>query len=86
MSYYRGIIFNRFNNYFFSKILDKQQETLFYQIENDQNDIPLQTIAELFTLIETNKQLLNIETYSLSQTTLEQVFLLFAREQKSLEA
>ena len=86
MSYFRGIIFNRFNNYFFSKILDKQQETLFYQIENDQNDIPLQTIAELFTLIETNKQLLNIETYSLSQTTLEQVFLLFAREQKSLEA
>jgi hypothetical protein len=86
VSYYRGIIFNRFNNYFFSKILDKQQETLFYQIENDQNDIPLQTIAELFTLIETNKQLLNIETYSLSQTTLEQVFLLFAREQKSLEA
>jgi hypothetical protein len=86
VSYFRGIIFNRFNNYFFSKILDKQQETLFYQIENDQNDIPLQTIAELFTLIETNKQLLNIETYSLSQTTLEQVFLLFAREQKSLEA
>ena len=48
--------------------------------------MPLQTIAELFTLIETNKLLLNIETYSLSQTTLEQVFLLFAREQKSLEA
>lgn len=66
-------------------ILDKQQETLFYQIENEQNDKPLQTIAELFTLIETNKNLLNIETYSLSQTTLEQVFLSFAREQKSLE-
>ncbi|RNA41257.1 ATP-binding cassette sub-family A member 3 isoform X1, partial [Brachionus plicatilis] len=32
-----------------------------------------------------NKELLKLETYSLSQTTLEQVFLSFAREQKSDE-
>ena len=43
----------------------------------------LQTIAELFGIIESNKETLNIETYTLSQTTLEQVFLSFAREQKN---
>jgi hypothetical protein len=32
-------------------------------------------------LIESAKESLNIETYSLSQTTLEQVFLSFAKEQ-----
>ncbi len=63
--------------------LDKQQETLFYQIgaEEDQAQ-QLQNISELFTLIESNKDALNLETYSLSQTTLEQVFLSFARQQR----
>ena len=71
----------------FSKLKDKQQETLFYQIEFDQieNRNEIQTIAELFSLIESNKERLNIETYSLSQTTLEQVFLSFAKEQKNLD-
>nr|QUF59430.1 ATP-binding cassette transporter Abca3-like2 [Brachionus angularis] len=67
-----------------SKLKDSQQETLFYQIESDENNEIL-SIAELFTLIESNKDLLKIETYSLSQTTLEQVFLSFAKEQKSEE-
>ena len=72
--------------FFYKFILDKQQETLFYQIEYEQGETQsqVQTIAELFGLIESNKEALNIETYSLSQTTLEQVFLTFAREQKSL--
>lgn len=39
------------------------------------------SIAKIFRLIESNKDALNIETYSLSQTTLEQVFLSFARKQ-----
>lgn len=59
---------------------------MFYQIGGDDDNVgqlPIQSISELFTLIETNKQALCIETYSLSQTTLEQVFLSFAREQKS---
>jgi ABC-type multidrug transport system ATPase subunit len=75
------------NVFFYEFILDKQQETLFYQIEYEQGVVQsqVQTIAELFGLIESNKEALNIETYSLSQTTLEQVFLTFAREQKSLE-
>lgn len=71
------------------KFPDKQQETLFYQIENSENtngdNSGLQTIAQLFTLIESNKEKLNLETYSLSQTSLEQVFLSFASEQKMEE-
>jgi hypothetical protein len=39
----------------------------------------------LFTLIENNKDALLLETYSLSQTSLEQVFLSFAKEQKNEE-
>lgn len=39
------------------------------------------SIAKIFSLIESNKVELNIETYSLSQTSLEQVFLSFARKQ-----
>jgi hypothetical protein len=62
---------------------DKQQETIFYQIDNEgRNEEKMQIIAELFNLIESNKEAINLETYSLSQTTLEQVFLSFAREQK----
>jgi ABC-type multidrug transport system ATPase subunit len=67
---------------------DKQQETLFYQITtegmNNQN-ARIQSIAELFTLLESNKDSLKLETYSLSQTTLEQVFLSFAKEQKGVD-
>ena len=62
---------------------DKQQETLFYQIGAEEDQAQrLQNISELFTLIESNKDALNLETYSLSQTTLEQVFLSFARQQR----
>ena len=81
-------IYLKIKFFFYEFILDKQQETLFYQIEYESQGVAqsqVQTIAELFGLIESNKEALNIETYSLSQTTLEQVFLTFAREQKSLE-
>jgi hypothetical protein len=68
--------------------IDKQQETLFYQITtegmSDQN-ARIQSIAELFSLLESNKESLKLETYSLSQTTLEQVFLSFAKEQKGVD-
>ena len=66
-------------------IIDKQQETLFYQIESNQADQQLQSIADLFTIIESNKDTLKLETYSLSQTSLEQVFLTFARDQKTAD-
>jgi len=70
--------------------IDKQEETLFYQVNYDEathvhgtDKKELQTIAELFTLLEANKEKLGLETYSLSQTSLEQVFLSFAKEQKA---
>ena len=84
---------NNEHKYLFSFCKDKQHEALFYQIEapetltnqsNDQESV-LQSIAELFAIIEQNKESLKLETYSLSQTSLEQVFLSFAREQKAIE-
>ena len=38
------------------------------------------TPAELFQLFEENKERLNIETYTISQTTLEQIFLSFGKQ------
>ncbi|XP_049997183.1 ATP-binding cassette sub-family A member 13 isoform X2 [Alexandromys fortis] len=38
-------------------------------------------LADLFKVLENNKSLLNIKHYSISQTTLEQVFINFATEQ-----
>ncbi|CAF1005080.1 unnamed protein product [Adineta steineri] len=38
------------------------------------------TPAELFQLLEENKQQLHIETYTISQTTLEQIFLSFGKQ------
>jgi ATP-binding cassette subfamily A (ABC1) protein 12 len=64
-------------------LTDKQQETLFYQIYSE-NKSSIQTIAELFGIVEANQDALCLETYSLSQTSLEQVCLSFAR-QKSEE-
>ena len=78
----------------YSLLKDRQQDTLFYQIESpsisvDNSELAynneLQSIGELFDLIESNKEELNIETYSLSQTTLEQIFLMFADDQKNQE-
>lgn len=66
-------------------ISDQQQETLFYQINKEDQSIggeSIQSISELFDLLESNKAGLKLETYSLSQTSLEQVFLSFARHQK----
>ena len=39
----------------------------------------IQTIAEVFSILETNKDILNIESYLLSETTLEQIFMSFAK-------
>nr|QUF59429.1 ATP-binding cassette transporter Abca3-like1 [Brachionus angularis] len=62
---------------------DRQYETLFYIIksgygENEQN------LSKMFSIIEENKDFLNIESYYLSQTTLEQVFMSFANKSLSL--
>ena len=39
------------------------------------------TPADLFQLLEQNKQQLNIETYTISQTTLEQIFLALGKQE-----
>lgn len=38
------------------------------------------TPADLFEILEQNKQQLNIETYTISQTTLEQIFLSLGKQ------
>lgn len=61
---------------------------MFYQIEFDRqkvNERDIQSIAELFSLVESNKDALSLETYSLSQTSLEEVFLSLTREQLNQE-
>jgi ABC-type multidrug transport system ATPase subunit len=42
------------------------------------------TPADLFELLEQNKQRLNIETYTISQTTLEQIFLSFGKQSNAI--
>ncbi|KAM4836521.1 glucosylceramide transporter ABCA12 isoform 2-T2 [Thomomys bottae] len=42
-------------------------------------------VANIFDLLETNKTALNITNFLVSQTTLEEVFINFARDQKSYE-
>jgi ATP-binding cassette, subfamily A (ABC1), member 1 len=59
-----------------SELKDRQQNTLFYQIQV--NRTKSKSISYIFSLIEENKHLLDLETYSLTQTSLEQVFLSFA--------
>jgi ATP-binding cassette subfamily A (ABC1) protein 1 len=65
-----------------SLLKDKQQNTLFYQIALNASSVAqtktTTNIAQLFSLIEKNKHLLDLETYSLTQTSLEQVFLSLA--------
>jgi hypothetical protein len=75
---------------------DKQQQSLFYQIDLNEESNKSETgnkngsastgrnklsLARIFTLIEQNKAALCIETFSLSQTTLEQIFIAFANAQ-----
>lgn len=63
--------------------LDFHEDTLFYQI--DEMKTPAMSIGNIFYLFETSKDILNLETYSLSQTTLEQVFMTFAKNQANAQ-
>lgn len=46
--------------------------------------IPLDAIkwSELFGFMELNRESLNVEDYSINQTTLEEIFLEFAKQQR----
>ena len=59
-----------------SIIKDEHQGLLHYQIVD-----PSVSLGRLFGTMEAVKERLNIEDYSVSQTTLEQVFINFARAQ-----
>ncbi|XP_033114079.1 ATP-binding cassette sub-family A member 3-like [Anneissia japonica] len=59
-----------------SVLLEEHQGVLQYQVENSNL-----SWSYIFGTLENNKQMLKIEDYSVSQTTLEQVFINFAKEQ-----
>uniref|UniRef100_A0A671PN16 ATP-binding cassette, sub-family A (ABC1), member 4a n=1 Tax=Sinocyclocheilus anshuiensis TaxID=1608454 RepID=A0A671PN16_9TELE len=53
---------------------EKHYNTLQYEIASS-------SLAKIFQLVFANKEMLNIEDYSVSQTTLDQVFVNFAKQQ-----
>ncbi|RNA03981.1 ATP-binding cassette sub-family A member 3-like [Brachionus plicatilis] len=61
---------------------DRQYETLFFIIKSDFKF--KQNLSKMFSLIEANKTMLNIESYFISQTTLEQVFMSFANKSQNM--
>ena len=78
---------------------DKQYETLFYNIRSSflpqdttslssdstlMNRDQVENLSQIFAKIEENKDKLNIESYYLSETTLEQVFMSFANKSKKI--
>jgi len=67
------------------KILSQLNGTLHLDIPLREEDMP-EFLANIFEQIESNKSDLNISDYSVSQTTLEQVFLKFAEEQREVES
>ena len=59
-----------------SILKDEHQGLVYYQVVD-----PTPNLSKLFGTIESMKEKLYIEDYSVSQTTLEQVFINFARDQ-----
>jgi len=64
-----------------SLLKDEHQGYIHYQLKAGED----KTWANLFGIMERAKQQYNIEDYSISQTTLEQVFLNFTRAQREAE-
>lgn len=63
----------------FERIILKDKQDLILTFEINDNT----SIAKLFEKIEQNKNSLNIETYTITQTTLEDVFIQFASKQQN---
>ena len=63
-----------------STLKDEHQGYMHYQLKAEGK-----TWANLFGIMEGAKEVYNIEDYSISQTTLEQVFLNFTRAQRESE-
>ena len=62
-----------------SLLKDEHQGYVHYQLKTEEK------WSKLFGIMERAKQEYNVEDYSISQTTLEQVFLNFTREQREGE-
>ena len=68
--------------------LEQQNDTLYYKLrvvssDGDQVDVGLR-LGQIFLLIDKNKEKLGIESFSLSQTTLEQVFLSLVKKYETV--
>ncbi|UJR37764.1 hypothetical protein I4U23_030457 [Adineta vaga] len=59
------------------QMMEKTHSTVTFQARQG-------TPADLFELLEQNKQHLNLETYTISQTTLEQIFLSFGKQMNAI--
>ncbi|KAG7277959.1 hypothetical protein CRUP_022129 [Coryphaenoides rupestris] len=59
-----------------STLKEKHRNMLQYQLPSSLN-----SLAHMFSILAQNKELLQIEDYSVSQTTLDQVFVNFAKDQ-----
>ena len=66
---------NRGGLIFFFK--EKQQDSLVLQIDNEKS---YQSIPSILALLESNKYKLKIETFSIFETSLEQIFLLLNKK------
>jgi len=62
------------NAFFFT---EKQQDSLVLQIDNEKS---YQSIPSILALLESNKYKLKIETFSIFETSLEQIFLLLNKK------
>lgn len=63
-----------------SYVQDRQLETLFIHVDNREHKLnhkQRQTISDLFFILDSIKYRFNIETFSISEPTLEQVFFMF---------
>lgn len=66
-----------------SVLVEEQGLLLRFDVpRSDKNGQATSTLGQLFELLENNKQKFNISSYSLSQTTLEQIFNTFAAQQE----
>ncbi|XP_039525173.1 phospholipid-transporting ATPase ABCA1 [Pimephales promelas] len=63
-----------------STLKEKHHNTLQYQIPQGEG-----TLAHIFSQLTKHQQMLRVEDYSVSQTTLDQVFVNFARQQRDEE-
>jgi len=71
---------------FVNKIFHKAEELECYA-SSMKYRIPPQnmSLAQIFTVVEQNKEKVGIAEYSVGQTTLEQIFIYFAKQQENLE-